>query len=81
MGDGAPSPTSTSRGSSSCMSRWTKISRLLSDTNWEVLRLTDPILELFMLAQNKLDGAQYVTGSLTIPTTGELRGGALSGDK
>lgn len=50
-----------------------KINPLLSDTDWEVLRLIDPILEPFMLAQKKLEGAQCVTGSLAIPTIGELR--------
>ncbi|CBJ33910.1 conserved unknown protein [Ectocarpus siliculosus] len=48
---------------------------LLSDTDWEVLRLIEPILRPFMKAQKDLEGAQYVTGSMTIGKMAELREG------
>ena len=48
---------------------------LLSESDWEVLKLVSPLLEPFMEAQKKLEGADYVTGSLTIPTIGDLRVG------
>lgn len=52
-----------------------EIHPLLSNTDWEVLKLVSPILEPFMAAQKSLEGAEYVTGSLTIATIGELRVG------
>ena len=48
---------------------------VLTETDWEVLRLVKPILQPFMLAQKDLEGAQYVTGSMTIPKIAELRDG------
>lgn len=47
------------------------VNPLLSDTDWKVLRLIYPILEPFMLAQKNLEGAEYVTGILTIVTIGK----------
>eukprot|EP00752_Nemacystus_decipiens_P015390 g13723.t1 len=48
---------------------------VLSETDWEVLRLVEPILRPFMQAQKDLEGAKYVTGSMTVPKIGELRDG------
>ncbi|CAB1112273.1 unnamed protein product [Ectocarpus sp. CCAP 1310/34] len=51
------------------------IAPVLSETDWEVLRLIEPILRPFMQAQKDLEGAKYVTGSMTVPKIGELRNG------
>lgn len=48
---------------------------LLSNEDWEVLRLLEPILEPFMKTQKALEGAKYVTASMTIPNIALLRNG------
>lgn len=48
---------------------------VLTETDWEVLRLVEPILQPFMQAQKDLEGSKYVTGSMTIPKIAELRDG------
>lgn len=40
-----------------------------------MLQLVEPILEPFMKTQKDLEGAQYVTGSMTIPYIAQLRDG------
>ena len=48
---------------------------ILTNEDWRILELIRPVLEPFMVAQRTLEGHQYVTGSLVIPTVHDLREG------
>lgn len=50
-----------------------RISPLLQEKNWEVLRLVEPLLKPFMTAQKLLEASKEVTVSLVIPYIADLR--------
>ena len=49
----------------------------LSALDWWVIEVGREVLNPFMLAQVKLEGEKYVTGSLVIPMVESLRKGLL----